>query len=54
MSGSLKTNFLFIGLHLTVNEVCHERNQNMKSDYILVDFKKTKKYETISKKLDLN
>ena len=31
--------FSFIGLHLTVTEVRHQRNLHMKSDYSISDFK---------------
>ena len=32
MSDSLKTNYLFMGPHLPVNEVCHQQNLVLKSD----------------------
>ena len=40
MSDSLKKNYLFIGHHLTVNEVCHQRNFGLKSDRPLSTLKK--------------
>ena len=50
MSNSLKTNILFIGLHLTVNEVC-QRNLDMKSDLSLGDLKTTNEFKNSLKKL---
>ena len=42
MSDSLKTSFLFIRLHLTVNEGYHQPNIDMKSDQTLSDLKSMK------------
>ena len=47
MSDSLKTIFLFIGLHWTVNGGCDQRNLDLKSDCSLGDLKK---FENVFKK----
>ena len=52
MSDSLKTNFLFIGLHLSVNEVRHLRNFDKKIENSLVSgwLEENKKNSKFSKK----
>ena len=44
MSDSLKMNYFFIGHQLTVNEICHQQNLDLKKDQSLSDLKK---YEMI-------
>ena len=39
MSDSFNTKCLFVGHHLTVNEVCHQHNIDLKSDQSLSDLK---------------
>ena len=50
MSNSLKSIFLFIGLKLTVKEVCYEQNLDMNSDLSLDDLKNQKKNKSFIKK----
>ena len=43
MSDSLKTNYLSIGHHLTVNEDCNQPNHDLKSDQSPSDLEKNMK-----------
>ena len=43
MSNSLKTNYLFNGRPLTVNEVSHEQNLDLESDWSPSDLKKNQR-----------
>ena len=54
MSNSLKTISLFIELHLTVNEVCHSQNLDMKRDLSLGDLKQQKNVYKFHKKKELS
>ena len=50
MRVSLKTNYLFIGHQLTLNEICQEQNLDLKSDKSVSDLTKSlKEYEMIFK-----
>ena len=51
MVDSLKTNYLFIGFYLTLNEVFHEHNLDFKSKECPSETKKTiRKHEMVFKK----